>query len=410
MRSLTRFIGSPRRLAVLALSLALVCGGVAPAQAAVLPPGPSSPAPAPDPIDIFAPYQPQTTCDPTDKPGAQYIMNMVLSYYKVGHSFGISRSCSVAGTSEHKEGRALDWGVSVDNPAEKAAGDDFTNWLTAVGPDGKPGYNARRLGVMYVIWNRQIWGSYSASAGWKPYTGAVPHTDHVHVSLSWNGAYMNSSWWTGVAVPTDATTRRYVAQVYRDLFNRQPDPAGLATWATALANGTPRVAVANAITYSTEFRTGLIRGSYQRYLGREPDAAGLATWLAAMERGWTVSQIESGFIASDEYYANAGSTYAAWVARLYTDVLDRAAAPSEVAYWTQRLEAGARRDQVAMGFLLSTERLSTVVNGHYLHLLGRGIDPSGQATWVGILQAGGRDEAIIGGIIASAEYYANAAG
>jgi hypothetical protein len=77
---------------------------------------------------------------------------------------------------------------------------------------------------------------------------------------------------------------------------------------------------------------------------------------------------------------------------------------------TQRPDAGARRDQAAMGFLLSTERLSTVVNGHYLHLLGRGIDLSGQATWVGILQAGGRDEAIIGGIIASAEYYANAAG
>ena len=58
-----------------------------------------------------------------------------------------------------------------------------------------------------------------------------------------------------------------------------------------------------------------------------------------------------------------------------------------------------------MGFLLSTERLSTVVDGHYRHLLGRGIDPSGQGTWVGILQAGGRDEAIIGGIIASEEYY-----
>jgi Domain of unknown function (DUF4214) len=58
-----------------------------------------------------------------------------------------------------------------------------------------------------------------------------------------------------------------------------------------------------------------------------------------------------------------------------------------------------------MGFLLSTERLTTVVNGYYVDLLGRGIDPTGQRTWVGILQRGGRDEAIIGGIIASAEYY-----
>jgi hypothetical protein len=58
-----------------------------------------------------------------------------------------------------------------------------------------------------------------------------------------------------------------------------------------------------------------------------------------------------------------------------------------------------------MGFLLSTERLRTVVDSHYRHLLGRGIDPAGQRTWVAVLQTGGRDEAMIGGIIASQEYY-----
>jgi hypothetical protein len=115
--------------------------------------------------------------------------------------------------------------------------------------------------------------------------------------------------------------------------------------------------------------------------------------------------MESGFIASPEYYAKAGSTDAGWVTNLYTDVLGRSAGASEVAGWTANLGNGMRRDQVAMGFLLSTERLSTLVDGHYKKLLGRGIDPSGQKTWVGILQAGGRDEAIIGGIIASEEYY-----
>jgi hypothetical protein len=115
--------------------------------------------------------------------------------------------------------------------------------------------------------------------------------------------------------------------------------------------------------------------------------------------------MESGFIASPEYYAKAGSNDAGWVTKLYTDVLGRPAGTAEVAYWTATLDTGSRRDQVAMGFLLSTERLTTVVNGHYQALLGRGIDPSGQTTWVGILQRGGRDEAIIGGIISSEEYY-----
>ena len=404
MRSLTELTARPLRVVALALALALLGGGALPAHATALPPGPSSPAPAPYPIDAYPSYRGQTTCDPTTKPGAQDILNMLRGYYG-GRAGGITRACSVGGQSEHKEGRALDWGVNVNNPAEKAAGDQFVTWLTAVGPDGKVGYNARRLGVMYVIWNTQIWNNTSADAAWRAYTGASPHTDHVHVSLSWNGAYMRSSWWTGIAIPSEATTKKYVALVYQNLFSRDPDQTGLQTWSDALNTGTPRVAVANAITYSTEYRGGLIRGSYGHYLGREPDPGGLVSWLGAMGAGWTVSQMESGFIASPEYYARAGSTDAAWVATLYTDVLGRGAGPDEVAYWTQQLGAGASRDQVAMGFLLSTERLSTVVDGHYQHLLGRGIDPSGQQTWVGILQAGGRDEAIIGGIISSEEYY-----
>ena len=207
------------------------------------------------------------------------------------------------------------------------------------------------------------------------------------------------------AITPTSRVQRYITRVYSDLFNRAPDPGGLATWTAALNRGTPRVAVANAITYSSEYRSRLIAGSYNRYLGRSPDPGGLRTWLGAMNRGWTISQMESGFIASGEYYAKAGSTDAGWVRKLYTDVLGRSAAISEVVSWTAQLRRGMGRQQVAMGFLLSTERLNTVVDGHYRHLLRRGVDPAGQRTWVAILQVGGRDEAIIGGIIASQEYY-----
>jgi len=390
-----------------ALCLALLAGGVSPATADPLPPGPVSPAPAPDPIDAYAPYNPQSTCDPTVKPGTQYVLDMVISYYGVGRRSSTSRACSVEGTSEHKEGRALDWGLSIANPAEKAAGDAFVGWLTAVGPDGKVGYNARRLGVMYVIWNGQIWSNSSASAQWRAYTGSNPHTDHVHVSLSWHGAYQRSSWWTGVAVPSESSISRYVTRVYQDLFNRGPDPSGLRTWTTALNNGTPRVAVANAITSSTEYRSGLIAGAYREFLGREPEPEGRDNWLAAMAGGMTIQTLESGFLASPEYYFQSGSTDAGWVRRLYQHVLNREAAESEVQGWVSVLAQGYSRHGVAMGFVLSTERLTTVVNGYYQDFLGRDIDPSGLQTWVGAVQHGARTEAIIGGIIASPEYFAN---
>ena len=410
MQSLARTT-APLRGTVLGIVLAVlvaVGGALPPAPAAAVPAGPVSPAPAPTPIDAYVPYQGQSTCDPTVKPGAQYLITMLVNHYGVGRSTGITRACTVGGQSEHKEGRAVDWGVNVANPAEKAAADAFVSWLTETGPDGKVAYNARRLGVMYVIWNRQIWNNSSASAGWRAYTGAEPHTDHVHISLSWNGAYMRSSWWSGTAIPSAVTSRRYVTLVYRDLFSRDPDPAGLQSWTDALTSGTPRVATANAITASTEYRSGLIAGAYQDFLGRAPDPQGLEGWLGGMSAGLTIQSMESGFVASAEYYARAGGTDAGFVRRLYQHVLHREAAESEVQTWAGQLALGASRQSVAMGFLISSERLSTVVDGYYRQLLGRGIDPEGQRMWVAAIQGGTRTEAIIGGLVASSEYYAKA--
>ena len=56
---------------------------------------------------------------------------------------------------------------------------------------------ARRLGIQYLIWNRKIWGSYSAASGWRKYTGANSHRDHVHISFTWAGARKKTSFWTG---------------------------------------------------------------------------------------------------------------------------------------------------------------------------------------------------------------------
>ncbi|HUX70066.1 MAG TPA: DUF4214 domain-containing protein [Cellulomonadaceae bacterium] len=203
---------------------------------------------------------------------------------------------------------------------------------------------------------------------------------------------------------TLTATQQYVTSVYRDLFNRAPDPSGLATWTQSINAGTPRIAVANAITSSAEYRSGLIVDSYRTYLNRAPDAAGLQSWLASMNRGLAVQSMEAGFVGSAEYYARAGGTDATWVAQLYRNVLGRAAASQEISFWTGQLKRGLSRAGVASGFLYSTEHLSAVIDGDYVHLLGRHIDPSGQATWVGAIQHGSRIEQVIGGIIASSEY------
>ncbi len=129
--------------------------------------------------------------------------NELLSTYPVSSSFGISRGCGVGGRREHKEGRAFDWAVDVGDSADRAAADDFLARLFATDEHGNRHALARRLGVMYVVWNNRIWGSYRADAGWRPYVGDSPHTDHAHISSSWVGGLGETSFWTGV--PADLT-------------------------------------------------------------------------------------------------------------------------------------------------------------------------------------------------------------
>ena len=71
------------------------------------------------------------------------------------------------------------------------------HWLVKTDKYGNRYAKARRLGIQYLIWNHKIWGSYSASSGWRKYTGANPHTDHVHISFTWAGARKKTSFWTG---------------------------------------------------------------------------------------------------------------------------------------------------------------------------------------------------------------------
>ena len=171
----------------------------APAVNVVIPTGPLVGRANGADIEGYAQYEPQTTCDPTDKPGAVALRTLLTGYYKGTANYGISRACGTD-RSEHYEGRAFDWGANVDNPSQKAAADNFIAQLMATDSYGHKQALARRMGIMYVIWNHQIW-SPGPDSTWRPYTGTNPHTDHVHISLSWAGARAETSFWSGTVVP-----------------------------------------------------------------------------------------------------------------------------------------------------------------------------------------------------------------
>lgn len=196
---------NPRRGCLTVLLAVAVMGSVVSPATAASPPVPMparptglrAPVAQPAAIDDYSGYQPQASCSPVVLPGVRKLRALALSTYGVGHDGGATRSCVQGGASEHKEGRAWDWMLDVGNRRERRTAADFLSWLTAPGPDGRAGQQARRLGIMYAIYNRRIWSAYRSGDGWRRYTGYSPHTDHIHLSFSWAGARGATSFWTG---------------------------------------------------------------------------------------------------------------------------------------------------------------------------------------------------------------------
>lgn len=177
-------------------------------------PRPPTPAGLPTAVEPLQPYVSAVSCDPRDKLGVTALGDLLRATYP-GTSYGISRLCGTdpLRTSEHYEGRAVDWMTNARTALGKARGDAVVAWLTATDAAGNRFAMARRLGVMYVIWNDRIWGSYAATSGWRPYSTCAVHPepasdttchrDHVHISFGWAGARRATSFWTGDAVGVD---------------------------------------------------------------------------------------------------------------------------------------------------------------------------------------------------------------
>src|SRR5262249_50311937 len=92
------------------------------------------------------------------------------------------------------------------------------------------------------------------------------------------------------------------------------------------------------------------------------------------------------FVTSPEFTAKNPSDDA-FVRALYKVLLNRQAAPEEVAYWQQILQSGARsRAQVAYLFLSSDEAYRDAVDLDYQRYLGRSESPAEQQGWVTALE------------------------
>jgi hypothetical protein len=202
MPAKTAALRLPAHLVLLALLATLLPLLTAPSASAA-PPQPDTPSVGRD-IEDYAGYEANTICDPVNTPGAVKLAKLIRRTYGSDESIGIARNACYT-TSEHNDGRALDWMVDATTRAGKRKANTFLDWLLATDDDGNRHAMARRLGVMYIIHDRRIWRAYG-DPGWGPYSGTNPHTDHIHISLSYDGSTGRSSFWTGDALAGPCST------------------------------------------------------------------------------------------------------------------------------------------------------------------------------------------------------------
>ena len=188
----------PSRFLTALVSVLLVCavGGLSPASAAD--------------IEDYASYDPQTRCSSVARPGTQFLLRWLVRKYPNTSAGSTNRACS-GGSSEHKDGRALDWTVDADRPAQAASAEALLARIFATDRAGNTHALARRMGIMYVIWNDHIYASYrqfekrgylsSSCSSRRKCSKTLRHRDHVHISLSRDGAAALTSFYTRRDVP-----------------------------------------------------------------------------------------------------------------------------------------------------------------------------------------------------------------
>lgn len=217
-RALESVVGRPGRYQsalaglVAALSAALLFSVITePASAVgVSPPSsrvttPVTPSGLPKAAEGFASYVPAVGCDRRINAGTDALARLLKATYP-DTSYGLGRTCGTGRASEHFDGRAIDWMVSARTTHGMAEANAVIGWLFATDRFGVTYANAKRLGIMYLIWNNKIWGAYSADQGWRPYSNCADtpasssdsacHRNHIHFSLSWEGAMKKSSFWS----------------------------------------------------------------------------------------------------------------------------------------------------------------------------------------------------------------------
>jgi len=174
----------------------------------------------------------------------------------------------------------------------------------------------------------------------------------------------------------------FVHRVTRDLMFRFAPPITITSTSALLTNGgTTRPAVITGLMDTDEYRGLDVDRTFTRYLKRTVDPSGRTYWINSIGNGKALWRFRAQLFGSNEYFTKAGGTNAAYLDRVYLDVLGRQIDPSGKAYWGNKLNNGADRGSVALNFINSSEFRRFVVDDQFLRFVDRKATTAEHATW-----------------------------
>lgn len=211
-----------------------------------------------------------------------------------------------------------------------------------------------------------------------------------------------------------ASNKLFVMELYRDLMFREASAPEWTFWQGLLDGGAMnKVQLVSTFLDAAEFQGGA--GAVARMmfaaLDRAPDQAGLAYWTHQVSAGVSLAAVAGAIVGDAEFTGKYGQLDdAAFVKQLYQNVLDRPADQAGLDFWTGQLGAHASRGDVLLGFAQSHEYKTTTdadvtATLGYLGLLGRDAAPAEVAYWVDKLDAGVPETTVIGSFIGAPEYH-----
>jgi hypothetical protein len=228
------------------------------------------------------------------------------------------------------------------------------------------------------------------SSGKRYWEGEIERTTSLGIDVKeayrvMSGNFFNSGEYYELA----RKDSEFVTDLYLTFFNRSPDTEGLNFWLGHLSSGLSRDMVMYFFVFSPEFNyymTGLYGDTstradlyalvdfYRGILNRLPEDEGFSYWLTRFRTaqcigpGAVTEEVETisrSFFLSDEYAARRRDN-AQFIQDLYYTFMRRYANVSEVNYWVNELNTGAKtREQLRQYFIQSPEfqaRVNAMIN------------------------------------------------